>query len=266
MNTIKLLVTDIDGTIIPYGKDRISPKLHDAFVKAKENGCQILIATGRNYYFMQPTLFSDLDPDYVVTINGSCLVDKDGKLIQGFYIDDAIVEELTRRCDAKNIGLGIKFQNAIVAYSHCQQFKDGYLGNKDYGDFFFENDKNNPYHLTHEKAMGFFLIGEEDAIEQLKDEMPEVIFAWSFTNGYDAYPRGFSKAMSVDFVLEKLNLTWDNVMAFGDAENDIEMISKAKIGVAMGDAKEIVLGYADFVTKTALDDGVAYALEHFNII
>ena len=62
------------------------------------------------------------------------------------------------------------------------------------------------------------------------------------------------------------NLTWDNVMSFGDAENDIEMLRQAQIGVAMGNARDIVKKEADFVTTSVDEDGVDFAIRHFNVI
>lgn len=266
MLDIKMLVCDIDGTIIPYGKSRISENLHKAFNHAKENGIEILIATGRHYGFIHPTLFEDVNPDYIVTINGACLVDKDGNVLEAHYISEEIVYKLKDLCDKHGIGLGFKFKEGVVGYSNYDTFYKGYVGDKDYGDFVFENPKDIDFHKNHNLPMGVFLIGDETIIETFKDLIPELIFAWSYTNGYDVYPKDFSKALTIASVLKMNNLTWDNVMSFGDAENDIEMLKKAKVGVALDNAKDIVKKEADFVTKSVHDDGVVYALEHFNII
>ena len=55
-------------------------------------------------------------------------------------------------------------------------------------------------------------------------------------------------------------------MAFGDAENDIDMLEYAGIGIAMGNGGEDVKAAADFVTRDIDDDGIAYALQHFGLI
>jgi hypothetical protein len=55
-------------------------------------------------------------------------------------------------------------------------------------------------------------------------------------------------------------------MVFGDGENDIDMIQKAQIGVVMGNAHVEVQSHGDFVTKSVGEDGIVFALKHFNII
>ena len=55
-------------------------------------------------------------------------------------------------------------------------------------------------------------------------------------------------------------------MAFGDGENDIDMLHYAGIGVAMGNASDLVKSNADYVTADIDDDGIEKALKHFGII
>ena len=57
-----------------------------------------------------------------------------------------------------------------------------------------------------------------------------------------------------------------DTMAFGDGGNDIPIIQKAGIGVAMGNALDAVKESADYVTASVDEDGIAHALEHFNLI
>ena len=63
--------------------------------------------------------------------------------------------------------------------------------------------------------------------------------------------------------MEKSGLTPENLMACGDNPNDLAMIKLAIIGVAMGNAEEVVKAQADFVTLPNYEDGVAYAIEKF---
>ena len=55
-------------------------------------------------------------------------------------------------------------------------------------------------------------------------------------------------------------------MAFGDGENDIDMLKFAGIGVAMGNSSDIVKAAADYVTDTIDNDGIEKALRHFGLI
>ena len=74
------------------------------------------------------------------------------------------------------------------------------------------------------------------------------------------------KAVGMRKFMELHGIARNEVIAFGDSDNDVGMLEFAGIGVAMGNANENAKAAADFVTKHIDDDGVAYALAHFGII
>lgn len=73
-------------------------------------------------------------------------------------------------------------------------------------------------------------------------------------------PRGITKAKTLESVCDHLGVGQEQVMAFGDMPNDVEMLSWAGHGVAMGNALDIVKESADAVTDAVEDDGVAHYL------
>ncbi len=82
----------------------------------------------------------------------------------------------------------------------------------------------------------------------------------------DVVPEGGSKRVGIEAVLRAYGLDRNETMAFGDGQNDIEMLRHAAVGVAMGNAAEEVRRAADYVTASVDDDGVALALRHFGLI
>ena len=72
-----------------------------------------------------------------------------------------------------------------------------------------------------------------------------------------------NKAIALDFLAKKLNITQGEVMAIGDSNNDLDMIKYAGFGVAMGNAFESVKAIADAVTASNEESGVAEAIEKF---
>ena len=64
-------------------------------------------------------------------------------------------------------------------------------------------------------------------------------------------------------ILAHYAINRENVLAFGDGENDIEMLQYAGVGVAMGNAGEEVKRAADYVADDCNDSGVAHAIHHF---
>ena len=91
------------------------------------------------------------------------------------------------------------------------------------------------------------------------------VTSWSDT-GIDIIPKEGGKSAGIRKYLEEQGLDRSEVMAFGDGENDIEMIRFAGIGVAMGNAAESVKAAADYVTDTIDNDGIEKALRHFGLI
>jgi hypothetical protein len=79
----------------------------------------------------------------------------------------------------------------------------------------------------------------------------------------EVLPPNCSKGAALRILLKDLHISPDNVLAIGDAENDIEMIQLAGIGVAMGHAAQQVKDAADEVVGSNDEDGFAEAVERF---
>ena len=82
----------------------------------------------------------------------------------------------------------------------------------------------------------------------------------------DVVPEGGSKSVGIDAICRSYGIAPDETMAFGDGQNDIEMLRHAGIGVAMGNAAEEVQAAADYATASVDEDGVGRALRHFGLI
>ena len=82
----------------------------------------------------------------------------------------------------------------------------------------------------------------------------------------DVIPRGSSKQVGVDKIIEYFGIPLEETMAFGDGGNDIPMLRHVGIGVAMGNAENDVKQVADYVTASVDEDGIEKALRHFGVI
>lgn len=82
----------------------------------------------------------------------------------------------------------------------------------------------------------------------------------------DIYPAEGGKDAGIEAFLCSNDLTVADAFAFGDAENDIEMLQFVGTGVAMGNAMDDVKAVADYVTTNDCDDGIVNALKHFGLI
>lgn len=262
---IKLVVCDIDGTILPGGKDAMSRRTADALNKVKASGREVLICTGRHYTLLPKSFFEDLDMELIGTINGACLVRRDGSVIEKHPMSKENMDAITDLCVKYGLGLGFKFEDKVVTYANYEKFMHGYAKAETDWDIIINNDEKKDHHLTYGLPLGTFIIGDESIIDPFAESIPDLIFAWSYRNGYDVFLKDINKTTAVSRVLKDKNLTWDNVIAFGDAGNDLAMIKKAGVGVALGNAKDGVRSEADIVADTCENDGVAKVLEELGL-
>ncbi len=75
-----------------------------------------------------------------------------------------------------------------------------------------------------------------------------------------------SKSIAAEKVLDYLKISREDTMAFGDGENDVDLLAYAGIGIAMGNGGERIKQSADYVTLRASEDGVTHALKQFKIL
>jgi len=79
-------------------------------------------------------------------------------------------------------------------------------------------------------------------------------------------PKGHNKGTGMDFVLERLALGKEDTYAFGDSPNDIPLLERATVGIAMAEAPAALKSVSDHVAKAPEDDGIAQALAYFGLI
>jgi len=114
----------------------------------------------------------------------------------------------------------------------------------------------------------FLVVGEHQKLLPVQSELlglfPGVIDAF-FSESYflEVVPAGIEKSASLESLLDILNIKREELMACGDGMNDISMLKYAGLAVAMENAYPEVKEYADYITSSNDDDGVAYAIEKF---
>ena len=84
--------------------------------------------------------------------------------------------------------------------------------------------------------------------------------------GVDIISNTGGKSIGIKDILSYYDIKQEETMAFGDGENDIDMLRFVQIGVAMQNAEDCVKEAADYITDTSKNDGIYKALKHFNIL
>lgn len=85
-------------------------------------------------------------------------------------------------------------------------------------------------------------------------------------NMYECVPKGFSKASAMQLLARQLGMAMANTYVFGDSSNDLTMLQTAAHGIVMGEHSPVLEPYAEFITDTVENDGIAKALQQAGLI
>ncbi|OAH54361.1 MULTISPECIES: Cof-type HAD-IIB family hydrolase [Bacillaceae] len=255
----KIIFFDIDGTLYDHDK-KLPASTKQAVRDLQEKGYEVAIATGRAP-FMFKNLREELDIDTFVSYNGQYVVFKG----EPIYKNKLNKEALLRLTD-----VAIKRENPIVYMDHENMGRNT-LDNEDMTvglnslkvDFFPSHDPN--YHEGRDLYQSLlFCKDPEDKL--YKEQFPEFDFVRWHVVSVDIVPAGGSKAKGIQKIIDRLDITPENVYAFGDGLNDVEMLETVMNSVAMGDGREEAKKAAKYVTTNVDEDGIVNGLKMVGLL
>lgn len=257
---IKAVFIDIDGTLVSVNTHRISDIVIEALYKAKDNGVKLFICSGRPIHLINN--LRGFPFDGIITMNGA-LVYMNGETIDRHPIKKNEAIELATICERENISLYAATEKTDRINFYNDRAKDIYR----------------LLNLPHTQEADIIKLANEEPIYQFTvfatKEEEKKFFSKTIKDA--CYPRwhpmftdmihkDVSKGKALENVCSILGISIEDSMAIGDGGNDISMLQKAGIGVAMGNAVDEVKAEADFVTRSVDEDGIAYALENYEVI
>lgn len=253
---IKIAFFDVDGTIFNYKINGISKNTVYALKKLKENDVKICIATGRPYRMLMELkeFIDDIDFDYLITNNGQAIFQNDEMVYKNFLHPED-VKAIIKKANEMDFSLsliGDDFNiitkiNDLVVYSHnIVQHK---LPKVLPIDESFDSKVDNIICYEKNSCMKYFK-------PILKHS---VMTSWS-NDVFDFVPDNGVKVNGIRKVLNHLDFDPSQAIAFGDGENDREMIEYVGFGVAMANSPLNIQEHADYVCESVDDDGVYHTL------
>ena len=265
----RAIALDLDGTLTSHEKV-VTPKTREALLKAASEGAVIILASGRPTYGIEPVaecLELNKQGGYILSYNGGNIVNaKTGEKLFSQFLPDEVIPELYAYAEENGHALlGYAGNEIITEMPDDQYVKEESRINKmniRKVDNLFESLEPHPTKLLMTGDPTLMLKAEEKLVEKLGDRMDIFRSAPFFL---ELVPKGIDKAKSLSRLLTKINLTPADMIAFGDGYNDLSMLKLAGMGVAMENAAPEVRAEADYVTLSNEEDGVAAALEHFNM-
>jgi Cof subfamily protein (haloacid dehalogenase superfamily) len=266
----KLVALDIDGTLLAWVEGRgttheeIRPAVREAVQRAHDAGAHVVLASGRSPHGM--TNVADLlglhdesgDPLWVVASNGAVVFRYPPLEVVHEVTFDA--REAVRAVLAEHPDALVAVEERGVGYRLNRHFPDGELS----GDMIVTDLEE-----MISKPVSRVIIRDPEATAEdfvttaarLGLHGTNYVVGW--TAWLDLSPVGVHKASGLAQVCERLGVDRSDVLAIGDGRNDLEMLSWAGRGVAMGQAVEEVRASADDVTAPVHEDGAAVELDRW---
>lgn len=277
---IKAIFFDIDGTLIT-SDSKVLESTREAIRLAQNQGILCGIATGRGPVKIEERI-ERLPLDVYVMYNGQ-LVYTDEKDIYLHPFSNEVLQQIVDFADDEHrqIIFGGRYR---VDGSHLMKWSQKSLLKKIAGwmpkwfpvrstrrllQSFSPNREKGRYKklsILQEPIYQCVLFSAETEAQRLEERLPNCSFQRSNPYSVDIVPKNGSKYHGILEFIKAVGIKPEEVMAFGDHYNDIEMIQKVGIGVAMGNGLSEVKAQADYVTATNEQDGIYQALKHFEII
>lgn len=249
---LKAVVLDLDGTL--FRKDKtVSFRTMQALNQWKSLGKEIIIATGRPPRFVFGKVPAELQCGYCVCYNGA-EVYHDQQLMYRNLIPGNTVHEILERfsLDYPNCIISVEAENCLFTNSSLEKF-----------DKYLEHEVVD-FKIRRFKQAAKILI-DITAVQDLSDiynDLPENCKMVVTGNSLgEIFLKNVSKSAGVQLALDRIGLHLAETIAFGDDNNDRELIAECGIGVAMGNASDEIKQIADIITDTHQEDGIAKILE-----
>jgi Cof subfamily protein (haloacid dehalogenase superfamily) len=269
---IELLALDIDGTTL-CSDNTLADKTKQAIESVIDEGIVVVLVTGRVLYEIPLELKAIEGIRYVITSNGASIVDlKKNKEIYSKGIGMEKANEVIHLLSKYDVFTEIYYEGRARAEKRYVDklrnygIPDNYLKYVQHSVEWVENLEI--FRIKQKKQAEKMYITFPNT--KLKNEVyrealkiPDIYLTSSAYYNLEISHAEVNKANSLQMLCEYLKISETKTMAIGDSYNDKEMLKRAQIAVAMGNADERIKSIADFVTLSNDEDGVAYAINKF---
>ena len=263
----RFVVSDVDGTLIDH-RERISPALRECVANLSSQGVVFTLATGRPARWLLPVLEQLPVRPVCVCANGAVTYDSaTDSIVATRTLDPDVLEHIIRTVHSEHPHLGFAVERAGASAFDRPNSLFAVTENYDHAWDSEEHSFESLTQLSAQPAVKLLIRHATWTSSQLFELINPMIdpriatatFSWEGGLVEISAP-GVSKRLALEELAAGMGVENKDVIAFGDMPNDIEMLTWAGWGVAMGNAHEKVAAIADEITTTNDEDGVARVL------
>ena len=255
---IKAAFFDVDGTLLSHATHGVPESTRAALRRLRERGVTVNLATGRHAQELALIPPLGIDFDAKLLQGGQICVSGDDEPIFDVPLKDELAQALVRVFERDEFAL------QLVEYDRC------YINHVDerVRGVFADISSPAPPTGSYDGAPLYMGVAIVDAEEEARmaEELPACHITRWHDGAIDVVDVGFDKGVGVAMFCEMMGIAQEETIAFGDSENDREMLEWCGIGVAMGNSDEGTKAVADYVAPDIDDDGIARALADLGLI
>lgn len=266
---IRIAAFDLDGTVLDEGF--MSAEVGKAIDALSASGVATAIATGRDISQIPLEVFAHFS--YFVTSDGAMVTDRNGNAISDHPMDPHTTRAALKILHG-NGGKSCLYLNGFVVVSPLFLFRllrrTNYLSGSHRKSTKAVRKSGMTVRMRHYvKKRGInvyriqtFFKNMEDASEAARNlrETGKHQAVLLQDRSIETTACGITKAGGLLTLCSRLGYGPQNIIAFGDSANDLEMLGEAGFSVGMGNAEQCVLDQVDYITDSVKDDGVATAI------
>ena len=249
---IKIIATDMDGTLLD-DKKQLPENFEDVIHKLLKKNIRFVISSGRSFGALKKQFNSYLDSLTFICDNGAYIVDR-SNVLSVSVMEKSTVDSIISYCEKQGYSVLLCGKHGTWYSTSSADFADEIA--KYYVDCHFIED----LHSCSDEIFQVAVFYKNGYSELQYDAMGEV-FSGSTVQLSDKYwvdimNSGINKGSALSKICNRLGVGYNEVMAFGDYLNDVDMLGCAYYSFAMSNAHNSVKRAANFITGSNNDNSV----------
>lgn len=254
---IKAAFFDIDGTLISHKQGIVPADTIEAVKYLRSTGIKVFTSTGRHMLEMEQLPVSRLEFDGHVLLNGQLCLNQNKEVLYENAIPEEDIQKILPWFEEGRLPITFVEKDRMYINFVDERVRRAQKAISTEPPAIGAYTGNHVYLLN--------VYEEDEQVDKVLEMMPHCKMTRWNSFGVDIIARGGGKVTGMTQILKFHNIPKEDCIAFGDGENDIEMLKFAGIGVAMGNAEPEVKACADYVTGNVDEGGIWNALKHFKI-
>lgn len=258
---IKLIATDIDGTILIPEK-QFTPEVKECIKKLQDSGIKVVLVTGRMNAATE-LVAKELDLKTPVISYQGGLINENDKILYERYLTENEAKQIIEWAHSEKIHINL--YNNDILYSEHDNYEIQRYSSRQNVEYVVK-----PFsEIKKDKVNKILAIDYNNAErisryeKELPDIFPELYIVKSTPNFLEFSNPEASKYCAVKFLQKYWGIKEEETLTIGDQNNDIALLEAGGLKIAMGNATESLKSIADYITDTVENDGFVKAIDKF---